>query len=84
MNRLSCDLVIIDEIGPMELISESFVSAVEEILESDKYILAVLHHSSIHPLARRIRKEFEILTIDTKNRDEMPEKIFNLFASQLM
>lgn len=50
-NAISCDLVVIDEIGPMELISESFVSAVEEILESDKSILAALHHSSRHYLA---------------------------------
>ncbi len=83
-NALSCDLVVIDEIGPMELISESFIAAVEEILESDKSVLAVLHHSSRHPLAQRIRKEFEILTVDKKNRDELPEKIFNCFAGQLL
>ncbi|WP_410507118.1 NTPase [Methanosarcina hadiensis] len=83
-NSLFCDLVIIDEIGPMELISGAFVAAVEEVLESNKPILAVLHHSSRHPLARRIRKEFEVLAVDTKNRDELPEKIFNRFASQLL
>lgn len=83
-NALSCDLVAIDEIGPMELISGAFVAAMEEVLESDKPILAVLHHSSRHPLAQRIRKEFEVLTVDTKNRDELPEKIFNCFAKQLL
>lgn len=83
-NSLFCDLVITDEIGPMELISGDFVDAVEGVLESDKPILAVLHHSSRHPLARRIRKEFEVLTVDTKNRDELPEKIFNRFAGQLL
>lgn len=83
-NALSCDIVVIDEIGPMELISRSFVSAVEEILESNKPILAVLHHSSRHPLARRIRKEFEVLTVNMKNRGELPEKIFNCFASRLL
>ncbi|WP_324445082.1 NTPase [Methanosarcina sp.] len=82
-NALSCDLVVIDEIGPMELISGAFAAAVGEILESDKPILAVLHHSSRHPLAQRIRKEFEVLTVDEKNRNELPETIFNCFASQL-
>lgn len=81
-NALSCDLIVIDEIGPMELISKSFVSAVEEVLESNKPILAVLHYSSRHPLAQRVRKEFEVLTVDTKNRDDLSEKIYNLFASQ--
>jgi nucleoside-triphosphatase len=83
-NALACDLVVIDEIGPMELISEFFVSVVEEVLESDKPVLAVLHHSSRHPLAQRIRKEFEVLTVDMKNRDKLPEKIFNSFVSQLL
>lgn len=82
-NALSCDLVVIDEIGPMELISGAFVAAVGEILESDKPILAVLHHSSRHPLAQRIRKEFEVLTVDAENRNELPEKILNCFSSQL-
>lgn len=83
-NALSCDIVLIDEIGPMELISASFVAVVEEVLKSDKPVLAVLHHSSRHPLAQRIRKEFEILTVDAKNRDELPEIIFNRFTSQLL
>lgn len=83
-DTLSCDLIVIDEIGPMELISASFVAAVEEVLESDKSVLAVLHRSSRHPLAQRIRKEFKVLTVDTKNRDELPERIFNCFSRQLL
>lgn len=82
-NALSCDIVVIDEVGPMELISGSFVAAAEEVLESDKPVMAVLHHSSRHPLARRIRKEFEILTVDKGNRDELPEKITSRFLREL-
>nr|WP_231593785.1 nucleoside-triphosphatase [Methanosarcina siciliae] len=82
-DALACDLVVIDEIGPMELISGSFVSAVEEVLESDKSILAVLHHSSRHPLAQRIRKGFELLKVDKDNRDELPGKISNRFLREL-
>jgi nucleoside-triphosphatase len=82
-NALSCDLVVIDEIGPMELISGSFISAVEEVLESDKPVLAVLHRSNRHPLAQRIRKEFELLTVDRENRDEMPERITNRLFKEL-
>lgn len=82
-NALECDLIVIDEIGPMELKSGAFVSAVEAVLKSDKPVLAVLHRSSSHLLAQRIRTEFEVLTVDEGNRDELPEKIFNYFASQL-
>ncbi|AKB18329.1 putative NTPase [Methanosarcina sp. WWM596] len=82
-SALDCDLIVIDEIGPMELKSEAFVSAVETVLESDKPVLAVLHRSSKHPLAQRIRKEFEVLTVDEGNRDELPEKIANRLFREL-
>ncbi|MCQ1537293.1 NTPase [Methanosarcina sp. KYL-1] len=77
-NALACDLVVIDEVGPMELKSDEFISAVEEVLESDRPVLAVLHRSSKHPLVQRIREEFEVLTIDEGNRNELPEKIVEM------
>jgi len=77
---LDCDLVVIDEIGPMELKSEEFISAVEEVLESDRPVLAVLHRSSRHPLAQRVRAEFELLTVDERNRDDLPGKIVEMFG----
>ncbi len=79
-NSLDCDLVVIDEIGPMELKSEEFILAVEEVLESDRPVLAVLHRSSKHPLAQRVREEFEVLTVDEGNRDNLPGKIVEMFG----
>ncbi len=37
------DLIVIDEIGPMELLCRSFLPAVERALNSGKVILATLH-----------------------------------------
>ncbi|KKH47124.1 NTPase [Methanosarcina sp. 1.H.A.2.2] len=82
-NALDCNLIVIDEVGPMELKSGTFILAVEAVLESDKPVLAVLHRSSSHLLAQRIRKEFEVLTVDEGNRDELPEKISNRFLKEL-
>ncbi len=65
----NCDLMVIDEIGPMELKSRHFVSAVEHVLDLDQDMLVVLHHSSRHSLARRIREEFRIITVNEQNRD---------------
>lgn len=79
-NSLDCDLVVIDEIGPMELKSEEFILAVEEVLESDRSVLAVLHRSSKHPLAQRVREEFEVLTVDEENRDDLPGIIVEMFG----
>ena len=63
----------------MELKSEDFVSVVEIVLESDKPVLAVLHRSSSHQLAQRMRKEFEVLMVNEENRNELPGKIANRF-----
>ncbi len=79
-DALDCDLVVIDEIGPMELKSDEFISAVEEVLESDLPVLAVLHRSSKHPLAQRVREEFEVLTVNERDRDDLPEKIVEMFG----
>ena len=71
----NCDLMVIDEIGPMELKSRHFVSAVEHVLDLDLEMLVVLHHSSRHSLASRIREEFRIITVNEQNRDGLAEII---------
>ena len=65
---VNCDLLVIDEIGPMELKSQYFISAMEHVLDSDLDMLVVLHNSSLHPTARRIREEFRIITVNEQNR----------------
>jgi nucleoside-triphosphatase len=45
-------LVVVDEVGPMELFSERFAKAMEAALESDKPTLVVVRARSQHPLAR--------------------------------
>jgi len=42
-NAMSKDLIVIDEIAPMEFKSPDFIKAVGEALESDKDMLVVLH-----------------------------------------
>lgn len=70
-SALDSDLIVIDEIAPMELKSAEFIRAVEETLDSDRDILVVLHRRSTHPLALRIRNEFEVFTVTTENRDRI-------------
>lgn len=76
-NALSYDLVVIDEIAPMEFKSKEFVQIVEKALESDRDMLVVLHQKSNHPLAQRIREEFEIYTVTEDNRESIVTEIIN-------
>jgi nucleoside-triphosphatase len=44
-----CNVVTIDEIGPIELYSQKFKQAVEQALESRKTVLAVVHAKAKDP-----------------------------------
>ena len=68
------DIVVIDEVGPMELFSERFVRAVESALESGKPVLGTIHWRARGPLLDRIRRDpsVKLITVNPSNRDELP------------
>jgi nucleoside-triphosphatase len=70
-DAFKADLIVVDEVGPMELSSRRFVRAVEKAIASDKSMLVVLHQWSVHPLAKKIRKNFRVLTVTKENRDSL-------------
>jgi nucleoside-triphosphatase len=74
-SALTCDLIVVDEVGPMELQSDKFAQAVEKIIVSDKPILAVVKLGYNHPLAQTIRRTFKLITVTRENRDLLPAKI---------
>jgi nucleoside-triphosphatase len=73
----SSGLIVIDEIAPMEFKSPEFIHVVEEALDSNKNMLVVLHQKSSHPLAERIRKEFQVYTVTKENRESLVLEIAN-------
>ncbi|MDQ1313403.1 MAG: nucleoside-triphosphatase [Euryarchaeota archaeon] len=74
-NALGCDLIVVDEVGPMELSSHRFVLAVEKAIASPKPMLVVLHQWSNHRLAKKIRGSFCVLTVTRENRDSLVDEI---------
>lgn len=73
-------ILIIDEIGPMELKSKRFIEAVENALTSDKHLIVTVHQRSTHELVERINRTFEILDVTEENRDELATVILNEFT----
>jgi len=65
------DIIVIDEIGPMELKSKRFIEAVERAIASEKPMLVCVHRASQHELVRRVKREFDILEVTIANRDEI-------------
>lgn len=72
-----CDVVAIDEIGPMELFSEKFRLAVEKAVESSKPIIGVVHWKARHRLINKVkaRGDVEICAVTYENREKIHETI---------
>ncbi|MCL4429567.1 MAG: NTPase [Chloroflexi bacterium] len=72
-----CDVVAIDEIGPMELYSEKFKQAVMEALESPKLVMAVVHAKAKDLLITlaKARDDAEIFIVNLGNRSQLPVEL---------
>jgi nucleoside-triphosphatase len=74
-NALKCELIVVDEVGPMELTSHRFVSAVEMAIASSRPMLLVLHEWSNHRLAKKIRSTFQVITVTRDNREALVDEL---------
>ncbi len=72
-----CEVVAIDEVGPMELFSQKFKQAVAQALMSRKPVLAVVHAKARDPLITEAkqRSDAEIFTVTLENRDYLPKEL---------
>jgi len=71
-----CELVVIDEIGKMELLSSSFKEAVEEAINGGKRVLGTIMLAS-HPWADRVKRHPDVTTVAVtrSNRDSVLEQV---------
>jgi len=75
------ELVVVDEVGPMELQSPRFVRAVERALGEARNLLVTVHRASNHPLAYRIRHGVEhLFRLTQGNRDEVAAEVIRLLS----
>jgi len=77
----SAGLVVIDEIGPMELASPAFVPAVERALACSKPLLISTHANADCPIAHRVRQELDLFRVKLGNRDRLVEEIVDRLVS---
>lgn len=70
------DIVLIDELGKMELASEAFCRAVLDLFERPVAIVATVHiaRQSLTD-ALKERPDVERIRVTTSNRDELPEQL---------
>jgi nucleoside-triphosphatase len=72
-----CEVIAIDEVGPMELFSERFKEAVRKALESSKLVLAVVHWKAQDTLINEARKreDAELTSVTLENRESLHKQI---------
>ncbi len=78
----SKEIVVIDEIGKMELYSEKFKQAVLAALNSPKRVLGVIHLASL-PFLNMIRSRPDVVLFEVngQNNEEIKKSIISLIES---
>ncbi len=78
-----CNLVVIDEVGPMELHSEKFIAAVKTAFDEAENVLAIIHYRAKHPLIEALKKRGDVVIyeIDEGNRAAALAKIMESLRS---
>jgi nucleoside-triphosphatase len=69
-------VVLIDELGKMELASEAFRAAVSRVLEQPVALVATVHVAR-HPFTDVLKRRpgVELVRVTVRNRDDLPERI---------
>lgn len=72
-----CDVVAVDEIGPMELLSDKFRHAVTDAVDSQKLIIGTIHWKAGDNLVKEIktREDAVIFVVTWENRSSLPSAI---------
>lgn len=85
INDEDINIVIIDEIGKMEMLSDEFCDKVIEALDSEKPVMVTLHKKSRTPLLQDVRRrdDIRILEVTKVNRNLLPYKIEKIMAEKL-
>ena len=78
----AASVVVIDELGRMELASDAFRHAVTALLERDLSMVATVQ-ASPHPLTDGLKERSNVqrIPVSPGNRDRLPEELADLVAN---
>ncbi len=81
----NAELIVIDEVGPMELTSPDFRRALQACNASRKPILAVIHERMNDPLIEELKNlsNGEIFVVGLENRDSLAGEITRRIAQRI-
>jgi nucleoside-triphosphatase len=76
-------VIVIDELGRMELASDRFMAAVHALLEADQALVATVH-ARRHPVTDAVkrREDVEVIEVSHDNRDELAGKLITVLLQE--
>ncbi len=82
--RENADVIVIDEVGKMEVDSDAFTQAIVDTLDSSKSIVMTLHKKSRNPLLQDIRRrdELRLLEVTPVNKNLLAFKVVHLLTGR--
>lgn len=73
-------IIVIDEIGKMELFSAKFRELVRNILDGKKPLLCVIkENGDTFTEEIKNREDVDLVTVNYENRESLPEKVLDVF-----
>jgi nucleoside-triphosphatase len=81
----NADIIAVDEVGPMELFSNAFRTALKGAVDSKKPMLCTLHANARDPIIEYIksREDSILFEVTLNNRERLHEKLVALLHSIL-
>ena len=79
------DVIIVDDLGPMELNSMPFILNVEMALATPKPFVGTIHKRASHYLVGAIKsnRAYEILELTAENRNDIPKTIVERIEAEM-
>lgn len=73
-------ILLLDEIGKMELFSKDFAEILKKLIFLENYdILATIPLKDVHPLIKKIKERFKVIYLTLENREEVFKELSSFF-----
>jgi nucleoside-triphosphatase len=80
----SAEAIVIDELGPMELVSPDFRRGVRACIKADRQLIAVVHERLDDDLVNEVKgKAAKVFTLTLENREAVEEELSNAVLFEL-
>ena len=82
----NADILAIDEIGPMELLSSAFSNALLQAVQSNKPLLGTIHYRFNNTIVKSIktREDTEIIDVTRENRSALNKTVADKITNCLV